>query len=197
MIEEWSLALPMPEERAEVVDIAALVEAYASLLFRVAHSVLRNAAEAEDTVQDTFVRVMQQRRRLPEVRDMRVWLVRITWNLAQDRRRRIRPGQMDGLFVEQLVGPGPSAEQALSESEQMRRVLLAIDALPKLERQVLLLATVEELGTGEIASICGRSESAVRALLFRARTRLRERLEEGAPNTSRPKPLQGERKGGA
>ncbi len=64
MTEEWSLALPMLDERAEVVDIAALVELHASLLFRVAHSVLRNAAEAEDTVQDTFVRVMEHQRQM-------------------------------------------------------------------------------------------------------------------------------------
>jgi RNA polymerase sigma-70 factor (ECF subfamily) len=56
--------------------------------------------------------------------------------------------------------------------------LREIERLPKAERHVLLLSAIEELGTAEIAGVLGRSESAVRALLSRARSRLRERLEE-------------------
>jgi RNA polymerase sigma-70 factor (ECF subfamily) len=59
------------------VDLAALVETHTRLLFRVAHSVLRSRAEAEDVVQDVFVRVIERRRSLQTIRDMRVWLVRI------------------------------------------------------------------------------------------------------------------------
>ncbi len=54
-----------------------------------------------------------------------------------------------------------------------------MDLLPKAERNVLLLSAVEELGTAEMAMVLQKSESAVRALLFRARTRLRERLAKG------------------
>jgi RNA polymerase sigma-70 factor (ECF subfamily) len=61
----------------------------------------------------------------------------------------------------------------------MKAVLREIERLPKAERHVLLLSVTDELGTAEMAEVLGRSESAVRALLFRARTRLRERLEEG------------------
>jgi len=59
----------------------------------------------------------------------------------------------------------------------MNSVLREMERLPKAERHVLLLSAIEELGTAEIADILERSESAARALLFRARTRLRERLE--------------------
>jgi RNA polymerase sigma-70 factor, ECF subfamily len=179
VIEELSLALPLHETTGSQIDLAALVEAYTTLLFRVAHSVLRNAAEAEDVVQDTFIRVLEHQRSLPAVRDMRVWLVRITWNLALDRRRRIRPEQMDELFAATLVGHHLPADQALDEKRRMTSALFEIERLPKPERQVLLLSAVEELGTAEIAQIMGKSESAVRALLFRARTRLRERLSKG------------------
>jgi RNA polymerase sigma-70 factor (ECF subfamily) len=61
----------------------------------------------------------------------------------------------------------------------LRSVLRELERLPKAERNVVLLSVVEELGTAEMAEVLGRSESAVRALLFRARTRLRDRLEEG------------------
>lgn len=160
-------------------DLTAMVESYSSLLFRVVHSVLRNQAEAEDVVQDAFVRVLEHRRRLPEVRETRVWLIRIAWNLALDRRRRIKPEQFDEGFAEGLVSRELPADQALNEARRMKAVLREMERLPRAERDVLTLAAIEELRMAEMAEVLGRSESAVRALLFRARTRLRERLEEG------------------
>ena len=174
-----SLALSSMEGARSEIDLAALVETYSSLLFRVAHSVLRSRNEAEDVVQDVFVRVLEHHRSLTAVRDMRVWLVRVAWNLAIDRRRRIRPEQFDEGFAESLVGRNLPADEALNEAQRLRFVLRELERLPKAERNVLLLSVVEELGTAEMAEVLGRSESAVRALLFRARTRLRERLEEG------------------
>jgi len=176
-IEGSVLALAGVEGVREEVDLAALVETYAGLLFRVAHSVLRSRAEAEDVVQDTFVRVLERRGRLAEIREMRVWLVRIAWNLALDRRRRIRPEQFDAGFAESLTGRDVAADKALDEAQRMAAVLRELERLPRGERHVLLLAGVEELGTAEMAEVLGRSESGVRALLFRARTRLRERLK--------------------
>lgn len=157
--------------------VAALVPQYGTLLFRVAHAALRNRAEAEDVVQETFVRVLQHHHTLQEVRDMRVWLVRIAWNLALDRRRRIRPSQMDDAFAEALASATVPADKALAQSAHLCAVLEEMERLPKAERYVLLLNAVDEMGTAEIADVLHKSESAVRALLFRARTRLRERVE--------------------
>jgi RNA polymerase sigma-70 factor, ECF subfamily len=178
-VEGYSLPLSSIESVKPEIDLAALVKTYSSLLFRVVYSVLRNAAEAEDVVQDVFVRVLEHRNSLAAVRDMRVWLVRIAWNLAIDRRRRRRPEQFDEGFVEGLAGSSVPADEALHEMQRMKAVLREMERLPKGERHVLLLSAVEELGTAEMAEVLGRSESAVRALLFRARARLRERLEEG------------------
>ena len=178
-VEGYSLALPSTEEAASEVDLAVLVETYSALLFRVAHSVLRSRSEAEDVVQDVFVRVIEHRSKLPQVREMRVWLVRIAWNLALDRRRRLSPDQMDEVFAQTLIAESTPADQAISEVQQMNAVLQEMERLPKLERHVLLLSAVEELDTAEIAEILKKSESAIRALLFRARTRLRERLSKG------------------
>ena len=183
-IEGYGLVLsPQDGARTEVarpeVNLAVLVETYSLVLFRVAHSILRGRAEAEDVVQDVFVRVLEHRRTLDSVRDMRVWLIRIAWNLALDRRRRIRPDQMDTLFAESLVGGNVPADRAIDEAQRMQAVLAEMEKLPKAERHVLLLSAIEELDISEIATVLGKSESAVRALLFRARTRLRERLEKG------------------
>ena len=178
-VEGCSLVLSSMEEVRSQVDLTSMVETYSPLLFRVAHSVLRSRAEAEDVVQDVFVRVLQHRNALTGVREMRVWLARIAWNLALDRRRRVRPEQFDEGFADGLVARDLPADEALEEARRMRTVLREMERLPKMERQVLLLSSVEELGTAEMAEVLGRSESAVRALMFRARARLRERLEEG------------------
>lgn len=159
-----------------VVEVEALVVTYSSLLFRVAHAVLRNPAEAEDAVQDAFLRVLAHQHRLPEIEDMRVWLVRIVWRLALDRKRRITPGQLDEAFAQSLVARHLPADQALAEARELQRVLQTMDRLPRVERNVLLLCAVDEMNTSEIAAVLHKSESAVRALLFRARERLRERL---------------------
>jgi RNA polymerase sigma-70 factor (ECF subfamily) len=180
MIATGEFALIFENDRSDAeVDLAALVEGYAPMLFRVAHSVLRSRQESEDVVQDTFVRVLEHKKTLPAVRDLRVWLVRIAWNLALDRRRRVRPDQIDAAFAASLAARNVPADQALGESRQLALMLEAIERLPKLERQVLLLSAVEELPTAEIAKVVEKSESATRALIFRARTRLKERTKGG------------------
>jgi RNA polymerase sigma-70 factor (ECF subfamily) len=177
--EAYGLMLSSIESAGSVTDLTPLVETHAALVFRVAHSILRSQAEAEDVVQDVFVRVIEHQSDLSGVRDMRVWLARIAWNLALDRTRRVRPEQIDDLFAQSLVAKDMPADQALDEARRLRTVLREIDRLPKTERAVLLLSAVEELSSGELAAVLGKSESAVRALLFRARARLRERLAKG------------------
>jgi RNA polymerase sigma-70 factor (ECF subfamily) len=165
------------EDARPAVDLVALVDVYSTLLFRVAYSVLRSRNEAEDVVQDVFLRVLEHRHSLATVRDMRVWLIRIAWNLALDRKRRKRPEQLDEHFARSLVSGTLPADAAIEETQRFTTVLREIERLPKAERHVLLLSALEELGPVEMASVLGRSESAVRALLSRARARLRERLE--------------------
>ena len=178
MLEGYSLALCGWEEARSEVDLAILVQTYAGPMFRVAHSVLRSRADAEDVVQDAFMRVLQHQRTLPEVRDMRVWLVRIVWNLALDRQRRVRPEQMDAAFGGSLVAANVPVDRALSEAQNLAIVLVELERLPKAERHVLLLSATDAMSTAEIASVLRKSESAVRALLFRARSRLRARVAE-------------------
>jgi RNA polymerase sigma-70 factor (ECF subfamily) len=176
-IEGCGLVLSFMEDARPAVDLAAIVDAYSTLLFRIANSVLRSRTEAEDVVQDVFIRLLQHRHSLSTVRDMRVWLIRIAWNLALDRKRRKQPKQLDETFAKSLASVTMPADAAMEEAQRYRSVLREIERLPKAERHVLLLSAIDELGTAEIAGVLGRSESAVRALLSRARARLRERLE--------------------
>lgn len=175
LTEGLNLALPTACAGTEL-DLAALVETFSPLLFRVAHSVLRNRAEAEDVVQDVFVRVLEHRRDLPAIRELRPWLVRIAWNLALDRRRRVTPDQLDAPQADALRAPAADAGHAIDRQRRLEEVFRVIDKLPASERQALLLSALEELETGEIARIMNKSESAVRGLIFRARNRLHDRL---------------------
>jgi len=175
-IGEQSLALFAAETVVAEPDLSTLVQDYSGLLYRVALSLVRNTAEAEDVVQDVFLRVLQRKSELAHIAEIRPWLVRIAWNLAIDRTRKRRPDQMDEIFAAGLVSRELAADDAVEEADRIRRVLAGIERLPKPERQVLLLSAMEELSNAEIAAVVGKSESSVRSMLFRARARLRERM---------------------
>jgi RNA polymerase sigma-70 factor, ECF subfamily len=163
--------------------IAALVDEFAGTLYRVAYSVLRNAADAEDAVQETYLRVLKHRHTLGEIREPRVWLVRIVWNVVLDRKRRskTRPETDDVAdLARQLPAPGLTADERVAGAQHHAQVLRAVEKLPAKEQQVLMLSAFEELSSVEIAQVLGTTESTVRSRLFRARNLLSELLERPA-----------------
>ena len=176
-IGETGLGCMAAEDARDEPEIRALVASFSGELYRVALSLLRPPAEAEDVVQETFVRVLEGRARLAEVRELKPWLVRIAWNLALDRKRRTAPVQMDEVVSASLISRERPADEAVAEARQLARALAAVDRLPRAERDVLLLSAMEELSTAEVAAVLKRSESSVRSLMFRARAHLRERLK--------------------
>lgn len=167
-------------QHANEAALAALVEQYATTLYRVAFSVLRNAADAEDAVQEAFLRVLRHRDSLEEIRDHRVWLIRIVWNIVLDRKRRAktRPETDDvSELARVLPAAGLSAEEIAAAVQHHTRVLRLVEQLPAKEREVLVLSAFEELSSVEIAAVLGITESSVRSRLFRARNLMAELLE--------------------
>jgi RNA polymerase sigma-70 factor (ECF subfamily) len=163
----------------EEETLAALVSQYSGTLYRVAFSVLRNPSDAEDAVQEAFIRVLRHRDTLGEVRDQRVWLIRIVWNIVLDRKRRAktRPETDDvSELARVLPAHGLSAEQIASAAQHHAHVLACVEQLPAKERQVLMLSAFEELTSVEIASVLGITESSVRSRLFRARNLMADLL---------------------
>ncbi len=139
------------------VAVGVLVDTYAGTLYRVAYSVLRN------------------RHDLAEIRDTRVWLVRIVWNVVLDRKRRAktRPETDDIADMARLLpAAGLTAEDRVSAAQHHARVLRAVEQLPEKEKRVLILSAFEELSSVEIAQVLGTTESTVRSRLFRARNLL-------------------------
>jgi RNA polymerase sigma-70 factor (ECF subfamily) len=158
--------------RAEEETLAALVSQYSGTLYRVAFSVLRNSADAEDAVQEAFLRVLRHRDTLDEIRDQRVWLIRIVWNIVLDRKRRAktRPETDDvAELARVLPSDGLTAEEIAAAAQHHAHVLACVEQLPPKERQVLMLSAFEELSSVEIASVLSITESSVRSRLFRAR----------------------------
>ena len=167
-------------QRAEDAALAALVDQYAGALYRVAFSVLRNQADAEDAVQEAFVRVLRHRDTLGEVRDHRVWLIRIVWNIVLDRKRRAktRPETDDVADLARVLPmKGLSAEEHAAAAQHHAHVLACVDQLPAKERQVMMLSAFEELSSVEIAAVLEISESSVRSRLFRARNLMADLLD--------------------
>ena len=176
-----SATAPASVDIAEM--ISALVEEYSATLYRVAYSVCRNSAEAEDAVQETFLRVLRHQDQLGEIRDLRVWLVRITWNVVLDRKRRakVRPETEDiADLAHVLPAAGLKADDRVIAAQEHMRVLSFVSQLPRKEREVLLLSAFDELSTPQIAAILGTTDSSVRSRLFRARRLLSGMLERGA-----------------
>lgn len=174
-----SPALTRPVDTSQT--IAQLVAEYSTALFRVAFSVTRNTAEAEDAVQETFLRVLKHQARLSEIRDYRVWLVRIVWNIVLDKKRRAktRPESEDiADHARALPAAGRGADENAISLQEHARILALIDRLPRPEREALLLSAVQELTTAEIAATLGTTESSIRSRIFRARKELAVLLEK-------------------
>jgi RNA polymerase sigma-70 factor, ECF subfamily len=171
---EKAMAATQPEE--SLVEVA--VRDHARLVYRIAYSVLRSSEEAEDAVQETFLRVLRYESKLNGVRDQKAWLAQIAWRVAVERRRQVT---VHAARTEEagnnLLASGHSADQALLEKERSVVLHVLIAGLPDELRDPLVLSTLEELSPREIGSMLGISEAAVRSRAFRARQILRERLE--------------------
>ena len=175
-----STMLEKSRQHADEETLAALVSQYAGTLYRVAFSVLRSPADAEDAVQEAFLRVLRHRDTLGEVRDQRVWLIRIVWNIVLDRKRRAktRPETDDVADLARVLpSDGLSAEQIASAAQHHAHVLAQVERLPAKEREVLMLSAFEELNSVEIAEVLNITESSVRSRLFRARNLMADLLQ--------------------
>ena len=170
--------LAQPFASAVAADaVERLVRDYARFVFQVAYAVVRNAHDAEDVVQETFLRVVKHQSELADLREPKAWLARIAWRIAVDRRRG-QPQEAsdpDAVFA-QLPSGGLNAEQRLARDEMQTLLAALIAALPKELREPLQLSTVQEMDSSEIGAILGIPEATVRTRLFRARQVLKEKL---------------------
>ena len=164
-------------------ELEALVREHAQLVFRIAYSVLRNHADAEDATQETFLRAVRHRAKLREIQEPKAWLARIAWRVAIDRKRMGTPASLDDVegsegaaALRSLRDSGAGAEQIASDRQMLALMEQLIAGLPRELREVTILATVEELSTRQMSEVLGIPEATVRTRLFRARQMLRDKL---------------------
>lgn len=152
-------------------------------LFRIARSVLADDAEAEDVLQETYLRAFTA---LPGYRGeaaLATWLSAITLNEARGRLRRRRRGlevaalDDNGLrLVRSAPEPDPEAEAARNESRRL--IERAVDTLPTEFRLVFILRDVQGCSVAETSECLGIKAATVRTRLFRARATLRKTLDK-------------------
>jgi len=161
------------EEEATSRDdrFAALVTRQARFVFRVAYSVLRNAPDAEDVVQETFLKIYRARN-WEAMADERAFLARTAWRIAVDKLRNVRMAMLDS----GIPSGGQDPEQAVIRADWNAAIHRLIDALPEELRQPLALSTIDELNSREIGSVMGIPEGTVRTRLMRAREILKQKL---------------------
>ena len=172
-------------------------ERYAELVFRhqrrasrIAFHYMRDVAEADEAVQDAFVKAYSHLASFREELPFEVWFTRILINgcldriKARTRRERWIAPMPDGPggdrdYAERVAGGGPSPEDQLLARERRDRLARALSRLPERQRSVFMLSHYEGCTSREVSALTGLNESTVRVHLFRAIRKLRTLLADG------------------
>ena len=172
-------------QRGEPDVLADIMRQHNRRMFRIARAILRNDAEAEDIVQDAFVKAFTELGSLREPSSAAAWLARITANLAISRvrllKRRGRVVLADGELEDRPddMETDQHTPERLTAMGDVRRLLEnAIDRLPDGFREVFMLRVVEHMSVEETATTLGVLAQTVKSRLHRAKAVLRSDLEE-------------------
>ena len=159
-----------------------LMRRYNQRLYRIARVILRNDAEAEDVMQDAYVRAYQHLSQFAGKSSFATWLTRIAIHEALARkRRRGRMEELDALPMNGesmpiLKSPEPTPEDGTARSQMRELLEHAIERLPETYRSVVVMREVEEMSVSETASSLGLTEGVVKTRLHRAHAMLRKEI---------------------
>jgi RNA polymerase sigma-70 factor (ECF subfamily) len=181
--EEFSLEALRNGDRNE---FSRMVEMYSGRLYRLGLKMLGNQQDAEDNLQETFLKAFRGLKNFDGRSSLSTWLYRVAINesLMHIRHKHPEmisieePGEADSEDQEplQIVDWCCMPERELMSSEVRRRLDKAIEELPASLKTVFVLRDIEEMSTLQTAEVLGLSEMAVKTRLSRARLRLREKL---------------------
>jgi RNA polymerase sigma-70 factor, ECF subfamily len=185
--------------RARAGDVSAydtLVRKYERQIFRIAQHITQNREDAEDVMQDAFLKAYEKLDQFQGNAKFYTWLVRIAVNESLMRLRKRRSGKMvsidedletdEGTVPRDLADWAPDPEQNYSTAELADILRKTIQGLPRGFRVVFALRDIEGLSTEETAEALGLSVPAVKSRLLRARLQLRERLSRYFHRRTRP-----------
>ena len=160
-----------------------IMRRYNQRLYRVARAILRNDTEAEDVMQDAYVRAYKHLDQFEGKAKFATWLTRIAVHEALARKRRSArfeepdaASELKGDPMDQFASPAPSPEQQASNAELRSLLENTIEELPESYRTVLMLRDVEQMSIAEAAEALQISEENVKVRLHRARAMVRKNL---------------------
>jgi RNA polymerase sigma-70 factor (ECF subfamily) len=161
-----------------------LVREYQGLCWHIILRLVRQPEDARELCQETFLRVHQSLHQYRYESALKSWIGRVAYSIALRHLERQRlplaeaaSAEDDGLGLLDSVDDGFDLEAAWSDAQTRRDLHAAIEALSALQRSVLTLYHLDELSIAEIGEITGLAANTIKSHLFRARLRLRERLE--------------------
>lgn len=163
----------LEEDRTQCGErFRAFVERQTRFVFQVAYSILRNVADSDDLVQETFLKLYRTGK-WRSIDNERAFLARTAWRLAVDRLSGIHTAMPDT----EIACPSENPEQAAIAADWTKIVHRLMDGLPEELRQPLALSSVGDLTTLEIAAILGIPHGTVRSRISRARQILKQKLK--------------------
>lgn len=182
---------PTLDERELVAAVLArhvgaferLVRDYERLCWHVIQRMVRHPEDTRELCQETLLRVHQCLHQYRHESPLKSWIAQVAYSVAKRHleRRRIPLAEPalgeDGLAMAFNVADEADVEGGRGEAEVGEHLQRAIEALPPLQRTVLMLYHLEEVPIGEIARITGLAEGTIKSHLFRSRQRLRDTLE--------------------
>ena len=182
------LALVQAAKNGDMQAFEKLVKRYDRNVFRIAQHITQNREDAEDVVQDAFLKAFSNLEQFQGQSKFYTWLVRIAVNEALMKLRRRRPERTVSLDQEvqteedsmprEVADWAPNPEQQYNQAELKEILGKTIQGLPPSFRTVFVLRDVEGLSTEETAEALNLSIPAVKSRLLRARLQLRERLSK-------------------
>ncbi len=165
---------------------AEIVDLYKDKIFHLGYRMLSNRHEAEDVVQETFLRVYKSLDRYDPKQKFSTWIYRIATNLCIDRLRKRKPSfSLDAELNDQDSADGyalipgdertPESEYLLTETQQL--IHQAIDSLPDKYKTVMILRYLQELSLQEISDVMDMPVTTIKTRVHRGREFLRKKLE--------------------
>ena len=145
-------------------------------MYRTAYSLLGNPQDAEDAVQEAFIRLWQKRDRVPVDEDLAAYCQQLVRNLCIDSLRRGRLAEADVMAENVRVADGQLASAKVENEEAVAQVEQAIQALPENQQRVVELRVMHDRSLSEIEQETGFSAVNVRVLLSRGKKKLQQLL---------------------
>lgn len=160
-------------------EFKLLVMPYSSRLYRMAYRLMNNREEAEDIVQEVYLKLWKMRNELQNYKSLEALSIRITRNLCMDHLRRRRVS-LDAIALEKAKGKNHSETPAenLEKKEQAEIIHALVAALPEPQRSLVHLRHLEGKEYEEIADMVNMNVNAIRVSISRARKQMREMLEK-------------------